>query len=309
MTSATGVEQSRQSRASGLHFAALLGGNLALALGPWSVRLADSGPISAGFWRLTLAIPLLALLARRNGQALWGFRGATWAAIVVAGVLFALDLASWHVGIGQTRLANATLFGNSGSVILMGWGIVAMRRLPQRFEALGILAALTGAAILMGRSLEIAAASLIGDLLCVLAGFFYAFYILLLQGARARLGNWSLLTWSSIAGAPVLLALALWQGEPVWPTSWWPLIALALLSQVIGQGLLVYSLKHFPPLVVGLALLTQPAVAVLVGWFAFGETLSPLDLLGMLLVGGALVVARLGDQPAARGTRAASTSG
>ena len=302
---ATRVEQ--QPRARGLPFAALLAGNLALALGPWAVRLADSGPISAGFWRLTLAIPLLALLARRNGQALTGFGRATSAAIIVAGVLFALDLASWHVGIGQTRLGNATLFGNSGSVILMGWGIVAMRRLPRRFEALGILAALTGAAILMGRSLEIAAASLIGDLLCVLAGFFYAFYILLLQGARARLGNWSLLTWSSIAGAPVLLALALWRGEPVWPSSWWPLIALALLSQVIGQGLLVYSLKHFPPLVVGLALLTQPAVSVVVGWFVFGEALSALDLTGMLLVGGALVVARIGDQPASRGTRAAST--
>ncbi|MCA1661094.1 MAG: DMT family transporter [Novosphingobium sp.] len=308
MASATGVEQQRQGRASGIYFAALLAGNFALALGPWSVRLADSGPIAAGFWRLTLAVPLLALLARRNGQALTGFAPMTWAAIVAAGVLFALDLASWHVGIGQTRLANATLFGNSGSVILMAWGIVAMRRLPRRFEALGILAALTGAAILMGRSLEIDARSLVGDLLCILAGFFYAFYILLLQGARARLSNWSLLTWSSIAGAPVLLALALWQGEPVWPSSWGPLIALALLSQVIGQGLLVFSLKHFSPLVVGLTLLTQPAVAVAVGWFAFAEALAPLDLVGMALVAAALVLARIGEQPAARGTRAASTS-
>jgi drug/metabolite transporter (DMT)-like permease len=293
-------------RGGGLHFAALLAGNLALALGPWSVRLADSGPISAGFWRLTLAIPLLALLARRQGQALAGFGLATFVAIAAAGVLFALDLASWHVGIGQTRLANATLFGNSGSVILMGWGMVASRRGPRAFEALGIAAALAGAAILMGRSLEIDTRSLVGDLLCVLAGFFYAFYILLLQSARARLGNWSLLTWSSLAGAPVLLALALFQAEPVWPTSWWPLIALALLSQVIGQGLLVYSLKHFTPLVVGLTLLTQPGVAVLVGWFVFGEALSALDLVGMVLVAAALVLARLGEAPAARGTRAAA---
>ena len=295
-------------RGGGLHFAALLAGNVALALGPWSVRLADSGPISAGFWRLALAIPLLALLARRQGQALAGFGRATWAAIVAAGVLFALDLASWHVGIGQTRLGNATLFGNSGSVILMGWGMVAARRGPRRFEALGILAALTGAAILMGRSLQIDTLSLIGDLLCVLAGFFYAFYILLLQNARARLGNWSLLTWSSLAGAPVLLALALWTGEPVWPTSWWPLIALALLSQVIGQGLLVFSLKHFTPLIVGLTLLTQPAVSVVVGWFVFEEALSPLDFAGMVLVAVALVLARLGEPGATRGSRAAVAS-
>ena len=295
-------------RANPLHFAALIAGNIALALGPWSVRLADSGPISAGFWRLALAIPLLALLARRNHQPLGGFGKATWLAIVAAGVLFALDIASWHVGIGQTRLGNATLFGNSGSVILMGWAIVMTRRLPRPFEALGILSALAGAAILMGRSLEIDARSLVGDLFCILAGFLYAFYILLLQGARARLGSWSLLTWSSLAGAPVLLALALWQGEPVWPGSsggtWWPLVALALLSQVTGQGLIVYSLKHFTPLVVGLTLLTQPAVAVTIGWFVFGEALVSLDFLGIALVGAALVLARLGEAPAARGTRA-----
>jgi len=306
MTSAT-VAEHRAARASGLHFAALLAGNLALALGPWSVRLADSGPISAGFWRLALAVPALAFVARRNAQALGGFGRATWAAIGVAGVLFAFDLASWHVGIGQTRLANATLFGNSGSVILMGWGIVATRRLPRRFEALGIVSALVGASILMGRSLEIDTRTLVGDLLCVLAGFFYAFYILLLQGARARLGGWSLLTWASVAGAPVLLGLALWRGEPVWPTSWWPLIALALLSQIVGQGLLVYSLKHFPPLVVGLTLLTQPAVSVVIGWFVFGETLRALDLFGMTLVAAALVLARIGEAPATRGSRAAST--
>ncbi len=295
-----------------VYLAALLAGNFALALGPWSVRLADTGPISAGFWRLALAIPLLALLARREGQALTGFGTKTWLAIFAAGVLFALDLGSWHIGIGQTRLGNAALFGNAGSVILMAWGLIIARRGPRAFEALGVLSALAGAAILLGRSLEIGAATLAGDLFCILAGFLYAFYILLLQGARARLGSWSLLTWSSIAGAPVLLAIALVRGEPIWPGSggsgWGPLLALALGSQVIGQGLLVFSLKHFPPLVVGVALLTQPGVAVLVGWFVFGERLGLLDLAGMVLLAGALVLARIGNQPATRGTRAASVS-
>ena len=82
--------------------------------------------------------------------------------------------------------------------------------------------------------------------------------------------------------------------------NWWPLIALALLSQVTGQGLLVYSLKHFTPLVVGLTLLTQPAVAVTVGWFVFGEALVPLDFIGIALVGAALVLARLGEPPATK---------
>ena len=41
---------------------ALLAGNVGLALGPWAVREADSGPVSAAFWRLFLALPVLILL-------------------------------------------------------------------------------------------------------------------------------------------------------------------------------------------------------------------------------------------------------
>ena len=166
------------------------------------------------------------------------------------------------------------------------------RRLPHGTEWLAIVSALTGAALLMGTSLEISRDTLVGDLFCLLAGLFYAGYLLILQNARAKLGSWSLLTWSALAGAPVLLGIALLRGEPVWPGNWTPLIALFILSQLVGQGLLVFSLKHFPPLVIGLALLTQPAVAALTGWFAFGETVGPVDVLGMALLGLALVLAR-----------------
>ena len=72
---------------------------------------------------------------------------------------------------------------------------------------------------------------------------------------------------------------------------------LALGSQVVGQGLLVYALKHFSPLVIGLALLTQPVVSVVVGWLVFGEVLGPLDGLGMVLVGMGLVLARGSEKP------------
>ena len=107
------------------HFAALMGGNVALALGPWSVRLADTGPVSAGFWRLALAVPVLALLARASGQKLSGFGTKVWLAIIAAGVFFALDVGAWHIGIRLTRMANASLFGNSGSLVMMGWGLIA----------------------------------------------------------------------------------------------------------------------------------------------------------------------------------------
>lgn len=284
----------------GLPFLALLGGNAALAMGPLFVRLADSGPVAAAFWRLALALPLLALFARGAGQRLGGLGTRTLLAVTTGGAIFALDLASWHIGIERTRLGNATLFGNSGSVILMAWGLVALRRRPRLGEALALVFALGGAALLLGRSVEIGARTLAGDLFCILAGFFYTFYILLLQNARDRFGGWSLLFWASLAGSPVLLAIALMLGEPVWPHHWTPLVLLALSSQIVGQGLLVYALRHFSTLLIGLVLLTQPVVSVVVGWFAFGEALSAPDAFGMALVAAGLVLARRGEPVAGK---------
>ncbi|MEH6722189.1 MAG: DMT family transporter [Qipengyuania sp.] len=295
MGSATATPDKNGFQASAWHFAALVAGNIALALGPWLVRLSDTGPVSAGFWRLLLPLPVLALLAWR-GRSPGPIDGRLVLLCLLAGAFFAVDLASWHVGIERTRLANATLFGNSGSVILMAWGIIAARRAPSGQEGVGVLAALLGAGILLGRSLEISATTFMGDLFCLAAGIFYAFYLLPAQRARAALGPWAVLLLVSLIAAPLLLAIALAAGEPVWPgaAGWTPVLVLALSSQLVGQGLLVFSLRHFPPLIIGMALLTQPAIAATVGWLAFGELLAPLDVVGMVLVGTALVLARAG---------------
>jgi len=274
--------------------AALLTGNIALALGPWLVRLADTGPVSAGFWRLFLALPFLLLFARIARQPITGIPRGTLTMVALGAVAFGLDLASWHVGIEMTRLGNATLFGNVGSIVLLFWGFLIARHLPHGKEWLAIAFALGGAGILMGRSLEISANTLLGDLFCLTAGLLYAVYLITLKDARQTIGSWSLLVWVSIFASPMLLAIAVAGGEPVWPTNWTPILILFVTSQLVGQGLLVFSMRYFRPLVIALALLTQPAVAALIGWLVFDEVLTPLDIGGMLLLGGAMVLARQG---------------
>lgn len=300
----SGGEKGKFAQPAGwLLLAALLAGNIALSLGPWFVRLADTGPVSAAFWRLFLALPFLALLARATGQQLTGIPRKTLVLVAIGAIAFGLDLASWHTGIERTRLGNATLFGNAGSIVLLFWGFIIARSLPRGYEWPAILFALGGAAILMGRSLEISFATLVGDIFCLTAGLLYAVYLLTLQNARGTIGGWSLLVWVSIFAAPMLLGLAVLLGEPVWPTDWTPILILFVSSQLVGQGLLVFSLRHFPPLIIGLALLTQPAVAALYGYFIFGEVLLPIDILGMALLGSALVLARVTRRPEVPSTR------
>ncbi len=290
-----------ETRRAPFAFTALIVGSSALAVGPWLVRLAGVGPVAAGFWRLALALPFLFLIARVMGQPVHWPGRAMAVLIAVAAFFFAVDLAAWHASIHMTKLGNATLFGNVSSFVFAAWGLWLVRRWPTALQAAALALAALGAAMLMSGSAELSARNLRGDLLALTAGLLYTGYLIAVERARGSLAALPLLFLASAFGAAMLLPASLLMGEQVIPADWSFVLLLALSSQVLGQGLLVYAIGALPPLVVGLALLTQPAISALVGWFAYGETLAPLDWVGAAAIAIALVLVRL----PAKGLRAA----
>jgi len=283
-----------------LAFPALLLGNVALAFGPWLVRLSDVGPVAVGFWRLVLALPFLWLLAVAVRQPVHWPKRSLALIVLGAALFYALDLAAWNAGILMTKLGNATLFGNSGSFLFALYGLWLIRRLPSARQAFALALALVGAVLMMGSSYELSPTNLAGDVLTLVAGLFYGGYLILVERARTRLQPLPLLFLATVFAIPVLLAISVAAGEVLWPTDWTPLLIFALTSQVFGQALLVWSIGVFPPLIVGLALLTQPAVSALIGWLAYGEALSAADWIGALAIAVALVLVRMHE----RGLRA-----
>lgn len=273
-----------------LPLVALIGGNVALAFGPWFVRLADVGPVAAAFWRVALAAPLLIVFAYATSRRPFRHVGGLWLLIVIGGVVFAADLASWHLGILRTTLANATLFGNSATLMFPIYGFLVARAWPTRSQGLALTLAAVGAALLLGRSYEMSSKNLFGDLLCLAAGTLYTAYIIVMVRVRAAMAPVPALTLATIASlAP--LALSAWAlGEVFWPHQWGVLIGLALASQIIGQGLMIYSISLLSPLVVGIALLSQPIVGGAIGWIVYGERLGTPDAIGAVLVAIALVL-------------------
>lgn len=275
-----------------LAFAALLAGNIAIAFGPLLVRFADSGPIATGFWRLALATPFLFLVGYRFGFRFSALGKSTIWLVIIAGLFFGIDIILWHIGIFQTKMANATLFANCASLILVVYGLFVARKMPSKWESAAVLFAFVGAALLMGQSLDLSPLHFQGDVLSLVAGLTYTVYLVLMMRARQNTESWGALGMASAVAAVVLLAGSLVAGEQVIPTIWWPVILLAFTSQFFGQGCLTYALPHFSPLVIGLALLFQPALSAAAGWLAFGETLTAMDFTGSALVMIALVLVR-----------------
>ena len=108
-----------------LAFPAIVLGSTALAFGPMLVRLADVAPVSSAFWRMSLAIVPLALLARFVGGPLpTGTldRRVLWLA-ALAGFLFAVDVA-----LGKKAQAPAA----QARISELGWQAVgAQHRCPK----------------------------------------------------------------------------------------------------------------------------------------------------------------------------------
>lgn len=274
-------------------FPLFLLGSIILSAGPLFVRFADVGPVQSAFWRLAIGAPLLMLLVRavegRISRPPSGW-GSVW--LLLGGLFFAADLASWHLGITRTTLANSTLLGNAAAFLFPIWGYLVVRRWPTPLAALALGLAAIGIVTLSAQSASVSPTNLKGDLFCLLAAIFYTGYLIVMSKARAGSSALSTLSYATLAGAVFLLPVALLDGSTFWPLDWTPLLILALSSQVAGQGLVIYALPHLTPIASGVGLLVQPLFSGLLGFLWFAEILTMIDLTGMAFIFAAILLVR-----------------
>jgi drug/metabolite transporter (DMT)-like permease len=126
----------------------------------------------------------------------------------------------------------------------------------------------------------------IGDGLAFITAFFYAGYLLVLNRARKKFTAFSSMAISTFASMFTLLIITCLSGELAMPQTeiaWIILFALALFAHILGQGLIAYALPYLPVTFSSTALLIQPMVAAMAGWYFFAEYLGFSQMIGMLI--------------------------
>lgn len=313
----------RSVAGTGLALPVLVVGAMVTGFSPILVRLATdagAGAEAVAFWRMTFALPLLAVWAaveRRveadriaAGQAQERPRPKI-GLLLLAGAFFAADLATWHAGIVRTDVANATLLPNLTPILVgvAAW-LIFGERMGGRF-LLGAGAALFGALLLSGagfQGLEAAEAGArseraLGDVLSALTAVWYAGYMLSVKAVRGGIGPGRLMFRVALVGVPVLFAATFVSGQSFTPptlAAWGFMAALGAVVHVGGQGAIAFALGRLPAGQSALTILIQPLVAAIVGWMLFGEALGALQL-----GGGALVLAGVWLAARARKARSA----
>jgi drug/metabolite transporter (DMT)-like permease len=259
--------------------AVLVAGGCVIGLSPILVRLTETGPAAAGFWRLAFATPMLALMARRaDGRIAPPSRPA-----LVAGVMFALDLGFWHYGIKFTSVANATVLSNLTPVVVTAFAWIFLGQRPRPLFVAAVAVAMAGAWLMAsGRAGAPGLDPPLGDALSTTTALWYALYMLAIGWGRKRESASALMLWSSIVGAPLVLAGAALLGEeiiPAGPGGWAACVGLGVMH-VAGQGSIAWAMGRLPTATASLVVLVQPVVAAVLGWLIFAEAVTPLQGLG-----------------------------
>ncbi len=279
--------------------ACLIFGGIAIGASPIFVRLSEIGPIATGFWRLALAlipICLWAMFSPEKPKA----TPVTWQdslLLVLPGLALAIDLVAWHLALHMTSVANATLLANVAPVFVTIIGWILFKTAVTRIFLLGLALAIFGVVVLKGGPAALGDGQLAGDSIAVLAAAFYACYILAIGRLRSRFTTIRIMIWSSASAALAILPFAIFFEGEILPQSLygWAIVAgLAFISHAGGQVAIAYALAYLPAAFSSLTLLLQPVVAAILAWWILAEAVTPLQMVGGIIVLIGILVARRG---------------
>lgn len=267
------------------------------------VRLAETGPMATAFWRGLFSLPLLAVWALLDPSAAGSPAEATASrrlslffrdrGFLLAGVFFAGDLALWHEALLKTSVAAATLEACLAPLVVVLFAWLAWKETPTTAFLVAIALAIVGMVLIVSPKAGHGGSAFLGDAFGLATAVFFAGYILAVAHLRGRYGTGAVMFNSTVVFTVLLFPLALTQKFlPNTAGGWAAIIGYAVAAHALGQGLVAYALAHLRPTFGSLGLLVETLGAALSAWLVLGERLTPLQIVGGLVIVGGIALAR-----------------
>lgn len=241
-----------------------------------ATTLFDSlGAAGAVFLRSVFGALLLFAFARGSFAPVRGWpRDVVLFGITVAGFTLA-----FYAAIARLPLGIAVALEFTGP---LGVAIAGSRR---RLDLLWVLLATTGIVLLSG-ALGGGGIDAFGALMALVAGAFWAGYILLSARVGARYPGLGAVAAASLISALVLApsGIAVGGAELLAPANLAIALAVGLLSSAAPYALELEALRRLPTQVFGVLMSLEPAVAAAVGFVALSQDLGAAEITGIALV-------------------------
>ncbi len=257
------------------------------------IKLGQAHPVAITAWRLLLATVLLAPLAARQYGLLRRLSRRDLILLFVAGAALAAHFFTWIAAVQMSTVANAAVFFSVNPVIiaLAGYFFFGERVGPRLLLSIGL--GLVGVIIIGWGDLRFRPEYLLGDLSSMVCALLFAVYFLVAKHVRPRLPSRvyvvSVYGTACVVSFVTLFALRL----PVFAYSdqtWLCFLLMALVPTMLGHTSLNHAVRYISASRISVATLSEPVLAGLVAFYAWGEPVSSQTAVGYLLIFGSVVV-------------------
>ncbi len=286
----------------------LLGAQLAVGAAAIFARYALGGaqPIAVAALRLCIASAVLLAIAllRKRDPARAPVTRRERIILAFAGVMLAAHFAGWIWSLEYTTVAISTLLVTTTPLFTTLYDVVVLRRTVAPAVWFAYVAAAAGVYLVVGfagAAPPVPGHGALGVALALAGSVAIGAYFILVREVRSALSTRTIVSNTYVFGAIVLVIAAAVAHQPPPPAAatgaWLGILAMALISQLLGHTALNASLKFFSPSAISTATLLEPVFAAILAALIFAEHMSGLAIAGGLLLLGAIAVVLRFDTP------------
>nr|WP_312371757.1 DMT family transporter [Delftia acidovorans] len=221
--------------------------------------------------------------------------GRSWAVVVATGVLMVLNWALFFAAIPLTSIGVATIVFHIQPVWIMLFGTLVLREAMAPRQVAAVLAALLGLVLTTGLLGGDAAAwgpdHVSGLLMCLAGSLCYAAVTILAKTEKV-VTPFALAWWQCAVGTVLLLWVPLVHGWPQAPSSWAWLAGLGVLHTGLAYAILFAGMARLTLGRIAVLQYVYPLTAIVLDWAVYGRALGAVQLAGVGLMAGALLVVK-----------------
>ena len=211
---------------------------------------------------------------------------------LICGFMMFVSTTLQQVGIAYTTVAKAGFITALYIIIVPILGIFLKRKAGLKIW-ISVVIALVGLYLLcMKGSLSLSK----GDFLILICSICFAIHIMVVDHFTEKVSGTKLSCIQFLfAGALSSVLMFLFE-EPHWAdigAAWQPICYAGILSCGVAYTFQIIGQRGTDPTIASLILSLESVVSVLAGWILLGETLSPREILGCVLMFGAIILAQI----------------
>ena len=207
----------------------------------------------------------------------------------------------WAISLTQTSVASSTVLRSCTPLFISLQAWLILKQCFSYQFIVGMLLSIAGGMAIGWDDLQLSRDYLIGDSIALLSAALHGVNIVIIGYLRDRgCPTEKVLLWRCAGGALMVLPVVYLTDLQMFPSSlqgWLTIIALAVVCQTFGQGLLVHSLRQFSASFVGVFALLKPAITALLAWIIFAEDISLTSGIALVLILIGIYLARSNDSP------------